>query len=201
MGDDINQAISKLTPVQRGMNLRKALSAERIQALQDAIISLARGDNVRTGPNILKKSGATWVSLTGAKGGGTPTQATITNCQFKPTLVANPESEGAQKLQIEWGIIANQQPSGFSAGGLPPYELDASAGKYYYAAASVDAATLLWNSAWIEESTDASKDNTSSTAYRLLFSVGHPEGDFTTLVISPYNCGPIAFDICELAPP
>lgn len=59
MGKPIASLISKLTQVKKG----DPLTADRINAIQDLLIGITRGDNIMRGDNILKRSGGSWVSL------------------------------------------------------------------------------------------------------------------------------------------
>jgi len=49
----LDTALSKLTPVSRGMGILKVVTAERIQGIQDALVALTRGGNLRSGPGIM----------------------------------------------------------------------------------------------------------------------------------------------------
>jgi hypothetical protein len=66
----LNECLSAMTPVKPGDDVADAASSARINAIQDAIRALMRGDNINTGPNIRKKSQDGWVILTGQPGGG-----------------------------------------------------------------------------------------------------------------------------------
>ncbi len=68
-----NSLLGALTTVNPGDDVADVASAARINAIQAILKALIRGDNIMTGPNILKKSQDGWVILsgqpTGKKGG------------------------------------------------------------------------------------------------------------------------------------
>ena len=117
-------------------------------------------------------------------------------CQLKASIVT---VGGVQKVQFAWGTIVGRQPTGFSAGGVPPFRLAAATGNYYYASATANVDDLQWTASAIVIDTDPFKANTTDTAYALLTSVG--TDDAGNLMISGSICGPIVFSFCDLAPP
>ncbi len=64
--------LAALSPVKAGMAMRDALTAARINAIQEAIFALVRGDNVHKGAGTLKRSGPDGfsISATGSGSGG-----------------------------------------------------------------------------------------------------------------------------------
>lgn len=111
MGDSISQILAKLTPVQKGMNLRKALTAERIQALQDAIFALSKGENIVSGANIRRKCGSGWVMLSAnasrasAASGGT----TIQPYPFDVTV--GKDESGEPVVTVRAGTVNSLMPT------------------------------------------------------------------------------------------
>jgi hypothetical protein len=89
------------------------------------------------------------------------------------------------------------QPTGFTAGGLTPFDIAAADGIYIYASATVDATTLQWTSSEIISDTDPALASTATVAYRLLGSVAS-DGDGGFILSSANICGPIAFNYCDL---
>ena len=45
----VSNYLAKLTPIQAGESLRDVLTAERLNAIQGALMALARGENVVSG--------------------------------------------------------------------------------------------------------------------------------------------------------
>lgn len=59
----LNQILKSLTPVYKGQSVYSVASSDRINSIQTAIHLLTRGDNIVSGPNILKKSGEAYCVL------------------------------------------------------------------------------------------------------------------------------------------
>jgi hypothetical protein len=64
------QILKSLTPINRADDVYTVASAERMNALQDAISLLARGENIVSGVNTRKTSGEGYVVISGKPGGG-----------------------------------------------------------------------------------------------------------------------------------
>ena len=69
MANDLEQVIAAFQAISSGMPRKKALTAAWMQGMQDAIICLAQGRNLKSGANVRKKSGPTWVMLSADAGG------------------------------------------------------------------------------------------------------------------------------------
>lgn len=70
MASNVRDLVSKLTPIEKGMLLEDVVTSERMQAMQDLLLALTRGDNLMKGHNIRKRSGPDWVMLSaGAQAG------------------------------------------------------------------------------------------------------------------------------------
>jgi hypothetical protein len=65
----MNQLLGKLAPIPRGTPLRAAMTRERIEAIQDAIIALANGENLTGGNGVRmgKGSGSVRVDVLGER--------------------------------------------------------------------------------------------------------------------------------------
>lgn len=117
-----------------------------------------------------------------------------TKCQFSPFVA----SEGADiKLGLQWGTINGQQPTGFVAGGNPPFTASVSGNGYAYAYATFDLSTLQVTSTGILISSNPTLPNTTTTAYRMLCSFAEIE-EFTIQIAPGSVCGPIQIGLCEL---
>ncbi len=69
MATGISDMLTALTTVKPGDDVADVASAKRINAIQGLIKSLVRGENINSGPNILKKSQDGFVILSGQPGG------------------------------------------------------------------------------------------------------------------------------------
>lgn len=54
----IRYILEKLTPITRGMSIRKVVTADRLGAMQDAIHALAAGENLVMGPGLKRGWGS-----------------------------------------------------------------------------------------------------------------------------------------------
>lgn len=85
----LNSLLQSLTRVGRGDAVQQVASADRINAIQDAIRLLIRGDNIQDGENVRKKSADGYVILSTAAprvhGGG----AAVQHFPWETTLVLN----------------------------------------------------------------------------------------------------------------
>lgn len=106
---DINDSLSKLTPLKPGESLFKQLTATRVNAIQEMIRALARGDNIATGPKVRKKTGAGWITLDfdGDDGGN----RSSTTMPFRLRIVARtPPEPGQYAVEILDGKVNNEWP-------------------------------------------------------------------------------------------
>lgn len=91
------------TRVRPGQKLAEALTAERINAIQEAILALARGENLRAGKGILKETAGisvTFASIATGEGGGDITH---------PFQISK---AGANKVKIRYGTLNDATPTG-----------------------------------------------------------------------------------------
>lgn len=70
MPQSLSDILGSLTPVKPGDDVADVASAKRMNAIQDAIRALTRGDNINSGPNIRKFTQDGFVLLSGQPGGG-----------------------------------------------------------------------------------------------------------------------------------
>ncbi len=67
---DIAKKLKQLQPVRKGQSVLEVASSDRINAIQDIIMALIRGDNIVDGANVYKKSGDGYVILSSRNTGG-----------------------------------------------------------------------------------------------------------------------------------
>jgi hypothetical protein len=96
--------LKKLVPVKKGDDVRRVASHERINALQDSIRAIARGENVVSGENIRKKLGENFFILSAQRQrpGGGGVSETVAETPFEVVSRINPDT-GA----LELGVISN----------------------------------------------------------------------------------------------
>lgn len=100
-----------LTPVERGQDIRSVANSDRINAIQDILISLWQGDNISVGKGgLVSRAGMGGVNLKfkGGKGSSGAAQ----NCQpFKPLIVdkqdysTNPDLPPDYHVSLEYGTV------------------------------------------------------------------------------------------------
>lgn len=101
---------AKLTPVTVGMDLFQVVTAVRIQAIQDALVELARGSNIRSGNNIRRKTGADWVMFSANPAGEEATAGVALDLQpFDATLSGSEET--GYTFKLEPGTMNSLLPS------------------------------------------------------------------------------------------
>ncbi|SRR6266542_2590898 len=102
--------IKKMVPVKKGDDVRGVASHERMNALQDAIRAICRGENVVSGENIRKKIGENFVILSAGKGGGRGAAPEEKNLQLYDA-----SDQSGPKVGITFGTVAGLVPSGWFA--------------------------------------------------------------------------------------
>lgn len=97
--------LKKLTQVRKGQNVLRVASSERVNAIQETLKALVRGDNVVAGENLRKKKGEGYFVLSGNRGGrgGPPPDVTETPFQVVQ-LERTPEDTSTGDLV---GVISN----------------------------------------------------------------------------------------------
>lgn len=190
--DQLSSHIKKLRPVKAGDSIKSVLTAERVNALQDAILSLAKGENVVTSGGLLKKSFTSSFSIRAQDGdesilGGPP-------CELAMSDASNADYK---RVTFSWGRIAGRQPTGFNTRGMitPLAVANDGAFHYFFAKCTFSTSTLLWTAAEITEEVSGIA-NTATVAYVLLGAAQVVSG---VLQLSPPVCGPIFPDPCSLA--
>lgn len=86
-------SLSKLTRVTVGQNLLEILTADRINAIQDNILGLYRGENLQSGTHIRLKTSPAGVVISADRGGGS-SQANITSLDPWEITTIPPAVEG-----------------------------------------------------------------------------------------------------------
>ena len=102
---------SALTPVQSGQDIRSVCSADRINAIQDLLMSLWQGENIHVGRggSIGRGIGGVDLGFKGGKGGGGGAAAVC--IPFKPTVrdvtdyAADPDADPEWKVRFALGTI------------------------------------------------------------------------------------------------
>jgi hypothetical protein len=106
----LQEHLDKLIPVKKGDSTRKVASSERVNAIQEAIKAMARGDHIRTGKNLRRKTGSGFVMLTaddqGGGGGGEGDFPWQISVEEDP-----PAGSGVWSVHVKPGTINNILPS------------------------------------------------------------------------------------------
>jgi hypothetical protein len=102
----MEQYLSKLTPINVGMPAHEVLTVERLNAIQDAIFALTRGDNIQRSYGIRKRTlsnGVLFMADPAGRGGGDAAP-----CPWTPKI--RTDDEGTKFIWFEPGNIANVIP-------------------------------------------------------------------------------------------
>lgn len=123
--NNLANTLSRLAPVKSGDSSYDTLSAERINAIQDAIRALAGGANIRSGVGIRIQAGPDWVVVSardasGRGGGGAASGAY--QMPFDVTVSGN-------TVSIVPGYICNQEPTQVAP--VAGWQCDAAAGHIF----------------------------------------------------------------------
>ena len=102
---DLARLLTSMTPVKAGDDLYAVVTAARINAIQEAIKGLMRGDNLANGPGILiNKIGSGQISLSStAKGGG----GTVT--LEHPFQIY--DGTAANQIKVRYGTLQDIEPT------------------------------------------------------------------------------------------
>jgi hypothetical protein len=104
--DDLIKAMS---PVKPGDHVCKVASANRINAIMEAIKMLIAGENVMEGPNIRKDSSSGKLILSADPSGGFGGKGT-TIFPFKLSLISRPDNPALWAVRIYDGKVNNEWP-------------------------------------------------------------------------------------------
>jgi hypothetical protein len=148
----LSDILRELKDVKAGDDVADVASSTRINAIQEAIRCLVRGDNINTGPNVLKKTQAGFVTLSGQpsgrRGGGRPIDLAFA---FTPTSIVNEANETVNGVLIRDGKINGEFPSGM---GFGDYILWMSTSYMdIWAGITFDTDTLEITSRWLDSGT------------------------------------------------
>jgi hypothetical protein len=96
----LNEYLSKLTSVRKGDSIRKVASSERMNAIQESLRILARGDNIQIGENLRKKTFTNSVMLSAnrqrSRAGGEDIETPF-------QVITRTDSDG----NVQLGVISN----------------------------------------------------------------------------------------------
>lgn len=174
----LNSVLKHLTRVGRSESVYQVASADRINAIQDAIRLLVRGENIVSGNHILKKSSDGYVVLTGnargAIGGGSAVTFPFqliglveATSEFDPTIIT--------RVQVMAGKVNGEFPDGMLIDDDPPFKLDITNDTTLVVQATFDPATLVINSRTCFESDDVDDSTVTSTLGTLNFLIGYAQ--------------------------
>jgi hypothetical protein len=115
MAQSFTSVIRELKEVKAGQDIWDVVTAKRMNAIQSAIISLLKGDNVNSGPGIRKKTGDGWFTLSAAAG---PDLAADTNIAFYLSFYGAEQKDDKieYKVLIFDGKINGTFPDGMGQG-------------------------------------------------------------------------------------
>lgn len=155
----LNSLLKSLTRVGRAESVYNVASADRINAIQDAIRLLVRGENIVAGTNVLKRSADGYCVLTGNAGGG---RGGISDVEFPFQLIGlvEPTSEFdptiITRVRVVSGKINGEFPSGmgFDANPATQFKLDITDDTTICAEITFDPKTLVITSRTVFESDD-----------------------------------------------
>jgi hypothetical protein len=121
----LNTLLKSLTRVGRSESVYNVANADRINAIQDAIRLLVRGENIIAGSNVLKRSSDGYVVLTGMAGGGRRGGAVSDVMSFDvidATVTGGEEGPGVHlAVKVIDGKVNGEYPDGM---GFDSYFLD-----------------------------------------------------------------------------
>lgn len=84
----LNDYLRELKTVKPGDDVSDVACAARMNAIQESIKCLVRGDNINSGPNILKKTQGGFVTLSGSPGGRRGGGGGATNFPFRVQMTS-----------------------------------------------------------------------------------------------------------------
>lgn len=113
----LNTLLKSLTRVGRAQPVHEVASADRMNAIQDAIRLLIRGENIIAGNNVLLKRSDGYVILTG-NAAGRPGGGKTTPLPFAviDATVVNPDNTVNLKVQVVDGKVNDEYPTGMGFG-------------------------------------------------------------------------------------
>jgi hypothetical protein len=149
----MNGILEKLTPIVRGMSLRKVLTAERIGAIQDAIHALAAGENLVMGPGLARGWGRGSARLDlkqrkptrRAAAEKKPLQIVASRPAYIPEPASAPAT-GDKRFYLTWGtvngVVADNWDDHFDFSPTP------DGGRFFFAKATFAASDSLKVASW-----------------------------------------------------
>lgn len=174
----LNTLLKSLTRVGRSESVYNVASADRINAIQDAIRLLVRGENIIAGMNVLKRSADGYCILTGNAAGGRGVTGTSTfpfqliglveaTSEFDPTKIA--------RVQVMAGQVNGEFPDGMLIDNDPPFKLDITDDTTIVVQVTFDPETLAISSRTCFESDDPDDSTVTDLLGTLNFLVGYAQ--------------------------
>jgi hypothetical protein len=108
---DILSELKKLSPVSAGDSLTKVNSAERWNAVLNLLTGLAQGSNLRSGANVRKKSGPSWVMLSANEGGASSSAASVTYEGFDAITLGKNTDTNKSIIRVRVGNLNEAEPT------------------------------------------------------------------------------------------
>lgn len=109
----MNKNIAVLKPITAGTPILDCLTVARMNAIQDAILELWAGENLRSGGNVQimpSGNGPTVNVLAGGGSGGSGTEPVVASGSFKISWVTPPTSEAPGTIKLARGTVGNSIP-------------------------------------------------------------------------------------------
>lgn len=189
--------LSRLRQVKRGELIENVVTADYLNAINDSIKALARGDNIQAGLNVRRDVGPDYIKLSLANNGSQKPATQEARKQLELIVTTDPAStvpNPPKKIRVVSSTIAGGSSAqlGFSEGDDPWYLLNPMVG-VVQAGITIDQGTGLVTSRWIEIKSEIDED-TDDTFY---VEIGTVTQSGTSWAVSNSRYGPISAYVCR----